>query len=60
MQGRLNATMRTFVWSTLPLGSVLGGYLGSTLGIQPTIAIGAALGVAAALWLLPFSDRNLG
>lgn len=58
-QGRLNATVRTFVWGTLPLGAIAGGVLGSRFGPQTTIAISATLGVAAALWFLPFRERAL-
>jgi MFS family permease len=58
-QGRLNATVRTFVWGTLPLGAITGGVLGSLLGPQATIAISATLSTAAALWLVPFRERAL-
>ncbi|HYL08003.1 MAG TPA: MFS transporter, partial [Candidatus Udaeobacter sp.] len=30
VQGRMNATMRTIVWGTLPIGAFIGGILGST------------------------------
>jgi predicted MFS family arabinose efflux permease len=58
MQGRVNATMRTFVWGTLPVGSLVGGYLGSVVGITQTIVIGTVLWAVAALWLLPFHERD--
>lgn len=57
MQGRMNATMRTLVWGTLPLGALVGGYLGGAVGIPATIAIGAALCCLAALWLIPLRER---
>ena len=38
--GRMNATMRFIVWGTLPIGSFLGGVLGQTIGVRPTIWIG--------------------
>ena len=44
--GRMNATMRFLVWGTMPLGGVLGGLLGSTIGVRATllvVAIGSAL-----------------
>ncbi len=34
MQGRMNATMRWFVWGTIPIGGVLGGVLGTVLGVR--------------------------
>ncbi|MDQ2680908.1 MAG: MFS transporter [Candidatus Eremiobacteraeota bacterium] len=57
LQGRMNATIRTFVWGTLPFGALVGGYLGGALGVQATIAIGAAICAGAALWLLPLRER---
>ena len=60
MQGRMNATMRTFVWGTVPLGSVIGGYLGTLVGVPTTIAVGALLSGVAALWLIPLRERADG
>jgi len=51
LQGRMNATMRTIVWGTLPIGSVLGGIIGSTIGALPTIVIAGLVSLAAALWI---------
>jgi MFS family permease len=42
VQGRMNATMRWFVWGTIPIGGLLGGVLGSVLGVREAILIGAA------------------
>ncbi len=39
MLGRMNATMRFFVWGTIPLGAFLGGVLGSLIGLRPAIAV---------------------
>jgi predicted MFS family arabinose efflux permease len=58
MQGRMNATIRTFVWGTLPLGAVVGGYLGTALGIPATIVAGAVVCAAATLWLIPMRERD--
>jgi MFS family permease len=44
--GRMNATMRFLVWGTMPLGGVLGGVLGQTIGVRQTllvVAIGGCL-----------------
>lgn len=57
LQGRMNATMRTFVWGVGPLGSIIGGYLGNVAGIEQTIAAGAVVAAAGALWLLPMQER---
>jgi MFS family permease len=59
LQGRMNATMRTFVWGTMPLGALLGGYAGAWLGIQATFIIGAVISALAALWLLPLREREV-
>jgi MFS family permease len=47
MQGRMNATMRFVVWGTIPVGTMLGGTLGSLVGLHPTIVVGAVGGLAA-------------
>ncbi len=52
VQGRMNATVRTINWGTMPVGAIIGGTLGSTLGIIGTILIGGALQGAAVLWLV--------
>jgi MFS family permease len=44
--GRMNATMRFLVWGAMPVGGVLGGLLGSAIGVRPTlfvVAVGGAL-----------------
>jgi MFS family permease len=48
LQGRMNAVMRFLVWGTIPLGSLIGGGLASTIGLRATIwvgVLGAMLGV---------------
>ena len=52
VQGRMNATMRTIVWGTVPIGSFLGGVLGSQIGIIQTILLGGAISTFAALWIV--------
>jgi MFS family permease len=51
VQGRMNATMRTIVWGTFPLGGVLGGAFGSTIGVVQTIILGGVVSTLAALWI---------
>ncbi len=41
MLGRMNATMRFFVWGALPLGGGLGGVLGATVGVRDALWIAA-------------------
>lgn len=51
LQGRMNATMRTIVWGTIPVGSLLGGYLGGTIGLVDTLYLGGAVAAVAGLWI---------
>lgn len=52
LQGRMNATMRTIVWGTIPAGALLGGAIVTTLGVVPAIIIGSLISGGAALWIL--------
>ena len=52
VQGRMNATMRTIVWGTIPIGSFLGGALGDQIGVVPTLIVGAAVAGTAGVWIL--------
>jgi MFS family permease len=47
LHGRMNATFRTVYWGAQPLGSFVGGWLGSRIGLPVTILIG---GVFCALF----------
>lgn len=52
--GRMNATIRFAVWGTLPIGSLLGGILGATIGLRPTLWISVG-GTALAFLPIFFS-----
>jgi MFS family permease len=52
MQGRMNATMRFIVWGTIPIGSILGGFLGGAIGLHETIWISAIGGLFVFLPIL--------
>jgi MFS family permease len=47
--GRMNASVRFIVWGSMPIGGLLGGWLGTTLGVVPAIWIGVGVSFAAAL-----------
>ncbi|MBA3877903.1 MAG: MFS transporter, partial [Anaerolinea sp.] len=47
MQGKMNATMRFIVWGTIPVGSIVGGFLGGIIGLHNTIWVGAIGGLVA-------------
>lgn len=55
--GRMNASVRFLVWGSMPLGGLLGGWLGTALGVLPTLWVAVALTavgtlpvVASPLW----------
>ncbi len=48
--GRMNAAVRWIVWGTLPVGSLLGGALGTVPGIA-ALWLAAAGAAAAGLWV---------
>lgn len=49
--GRMNASVRWIVWGTLPLGSLMGGALGTWIGIRPTLWIGVVGSALAGLFV---------
>ncbi len=59
MQGRMNATMRFIVWGTMPIGSILGGILGTVIGLHETIIVGAVGGLFAFLPVTLSSVRRI-
>jgi MFS family permease len=51
LMGRMNAAVRWIVWGTMPLGGVIGGALGTAIGVRPTMAIGLIGSWAAGFWV---------
>jgi MFS family permease len=49
MQGRMNATIRFVIWGAIPIGSFLGGVLGGTIGLRPTLWVAGIGGLFAFL-----------
>lgn len=47
MLGRTIATGRVVVWGTIPVGSFVGGILGSRIGLRPTLWVAAAVAFIA-------------
>jgi MFS family permease len=41
MQGRMNAVIRFMVWGTMPIGALLGGSLGTFVGLRPALWVAA-------------------
>jgi MFS family permease len=54
LMGRMNAAVRWIVWGTMPVGGVLGGALGTLIGVRPTLWL-AFIGCWAAGWFVFFS-----
>jgi MFS family permease len=52
LQGRVNASIRTITSGVIPAGSVAGGVLGVTIGVVPTILVGAVTCTLALVALL--------
>ena len=50
--GRVQASNRFFAWGSLPIGGLLGGVLGSSMGTRGALTIAAVGLVASVLWLL--------
>jgi len=48
LQGRMNATMRTFGYGAATVGALIGGTLGSTYGIMAIMAVGAIVALVSA------------
>ena len=57
--GRMNAAVRWVVWGTLPLGGLLGGALGTWLGVRTTMWIGFVGSWAAGWWVFFSPLRGL-
>ena len=50
LQGRMNGVMSALQGGLVPVGALIGGVLGQTIGLRPTLSAGGEL--AAVLWLL--------
>jgi MFS family permease len=58
--GRANASRRFVVWGVIPFGGLVGGALGSSIGLRETMVIGALGGVLAVVPLLLSPIRSVG
>lgn len=56
--GRVNSVFRLIDWGTLPLGALIGGWLGTAFSLHTTLAFGAVLGIASAAWLVASPIRR--
>ena len=59
MQGRMNATMRFIVWGTIPIGAIVGGFLGGIIGLHQTLWVAAIGGLVAFMPVTRPSDGHI-
>ncbi|HEV8489740.1 MAG TPA: MFS transporter [Candidatus Limnocylindrales bacterium] len=50
--GRINGTFRLADWGVVPVGALLGGVLGETIGLRPTLFVAAGLATLRLVLLL--------
>jgi MFS family permease len=53
LRARVTGAYRMVNYGTRPIGALLGGWLGSAIGLRPTLWIAVIGAVCAILWLLP-------
>ena len=60
LQGRMNGVMSSLELGLVPVGALIGGVLGQTIGLRPTLFLAAGGELAAILFLIPvWSLRHL-
>lgn len=57
LRGRMNATMRFISWGTIPVGCLIGGFLGGVIGLHNTIWVGA---IGAIVSCIPVAISPIG
>jgi predicted MFS family arabinose efflux permease len=57
--GRVNASRRFIVFGIGPIGALIGGFLGETIGLRPTLFVGGAVAALAFLWVFLSPVRTL-
>ena len=53
LRSRTTGAFNFVNWGIRPLGSLLGGALGSALGLRPALWLSSIAALAGVLWLLP-------
>jgi MFS family permease len=53
LRSRVSGAFRTVNYGSRPLGALVGGFLGSTIGLRPALWIATVAATLGALWLLP-------
>jgi MFS family permease len=57
--GRVNATMRTVSYGTIPIGALAGGLVGEWLGTRAGILVGAVLCLGTVAWVMGSPLRRI-
>jgi MFS family permease len=57
--GRVNATFKLLDWGTLPVGALMGGTIGTLLGLRAALVFAAFMGVLSVLWLVRSPVRRM-
>jgi MFS family permease len=58
LMGRVAAAFRAVTWATLPVGSLMGGVLATTIGVQHAIFIGSTISFCSITWLMTFARKR--
>jgi MFS family permease len=59
MLGRVNAAIRLTSLAAMLMGSLIGGVMGETVGLRPTLIAGAGATFVAALWIIASPARGM-
>ena len=59
LQGRMSAAMRWIVWGSIPLGTLIGGAIGQTVGLHFALRVGAIGALPAFLFVLLSPVRSI-
>ena len=59
MLGRMNATIRFVVYGILPVGALVGGTIGTAIGLRPTLWVATSGEALAGIWLLASPIRRM-
>jgi MFS family permease len=58
-RARIAGAYSTVNYGIRPLGALIGGWLGTAIGLRPTLALAGTAGVSAAFWLLASPVRRI-
>ncbi|MEV4283768.1 MFS transporter [Actinoplanes xinjiangensis] len=58
-RARIAGAYSTVNYGIRPLGALIGGWLGTAIGLRPTLALAGTAGVCAAFWLLASPVRRV-